>query len=70
MAVDGSYPKMLLSIIQQKLKAQERDFQIAIEDREAYNTFLANYTEYYKWKKIINANLTMSMPLQSYLNEI
>lgn len=69
MAVDTSYPKMLLYALKYMLRVQEKHFELAIDDREEYNTHLAHYTEYYKWKIIINSNLTMPLVLQRYLTE-
>ncbi|XP_032288785.1 uncharacterized protein [Drosophila virilis] len=68
--VNPYYPKMLLGITWHILSNMGAYLDIYRDDIDTHNSFVDNFTQYYKWKKIINSNLTMSMSLQTFLKTI
>ncbi|XP_030564083.1 uncharacterized protein LOC115764919 [Drosophila novamexicana] len=68
--VNPTYPKMLLAITWHILSNIGAYLDIYRDDIEKHNSFVDSFTQYYKWKKIINSNLTMSVSLQKFLKTI
>ncbi|XP_064554423.1 uncharacterized protein LOC135439618 isoform X2 [Drosophila montana] len=66
--VNPNYPKMLLGIAWHILSNIGVYSDLFRDDIEMHSTLVEYFTQYYKWKKIINSNLTMSMSLQKFLN--